>query len=187
MKATKLTLLAASMLLMATATIYAGDCEGESCNRKGGEKGHRKGERGRKMSRKGHGGHKMMLKGLDLTEDQKEQMKSIREKYGDQMKEAHKAFGEAQKALREAASGDDINEATIRELSKNVADNMAEMAIMKAGIHKEIQALLTDEQKLQVEEKRAQMKKRREQRKEKRKERMGKRKGKRDCDENNEE
>jgi periplasmic protein CpxP/Spy len=179
MKATKLTLLVASMLLAATTTLYAGCTEGESCTGKG-EKGKGRqqcGERGRGGMERGKrcgAGRMMMMKDLNLTEDQKEQMKAIREKSKEQMKEVHKALGDAHKALREAAASEDIDEAKISELSKSLADNMAEAAILKASIHKEMQALLTDEQKAKCEEKRAEMKKRMEERKNQRKEQKGK-------------
>lgn len=181
MKVSKLTLLAALMLFGSSACLNAGNGEGEACERqgRGGKGGHEGMERGRRSV------HGRMMKNLDLTEDQKEQMKGLHEKNKEQGKELGKAVGEAQKALRAAAEGDDINEAKIRELSKNLADAMAAMTIHKVQMKKDVDAILTDEQKVKMEEKKAEMKKKREERRAKMKERMEKRKGKKDCDGNN--
>ena len=178
MKVSQLTLMAALMLFGASVCINAG--EGEKRERK--EKGHMFGG-GREGMKCGHRGrHGRMMKELDLTEEQKEQMKTIHEKNKQQRKELGKAVGEAQKALRDAAEGDDINEAEIRELSKTLADSMAAMTIFKVQMKKEIDAILTDEQKVKMKEKRNEMKKKRDERRAQMKERMGKGKRKRDCD-----
>ena len=93
------------------------------------------------------------------------------------MKEAGEALREAQKTLREAAESDDINEAQIREISTALANKMAAMAILKAQMKKECEAVLTPEQKTKMVEKKAEMKKNREERRAQMKERMQQRKG----------
>lgn len=180
MKVKTITLLAASMLFAATATLNAQDGEGKE--RKGrGDKGGRMFGGGREgMERGQRGGLGMMMKDLNLTDEQKEKMKGVHESNSEKMKELGKAMAEAQKSLREASEGDTIDEAKIREICKTVADNMAEMAILRAKMKKEVDAILTDEQKAKMEEKKAEMKTKMEERRKQMQERMGKRKEKKE-------
>ena len=149
------TVLAAAMMIFA-GTLFA-DCEKDGeCDKKDGKKGHssmRGGMRGGK-------GCEMMMKALNLTDDQKTQMKTIHETNSKKMQEAGKAVGEARKALMEAASSEDVSESTVRTLSSQLADAIAVMALNKAQMMKDVKAILTNEQKVKFDKKRAEMKKR---------------------------
>ncbi len=128
------------------------------------EKGDRKGGRGGKFGKRGgmrHGGHGMrggmgMLRGIELTDAQKEQIKAIRE--------ANKPTGE-NKALvdqiRETRkAGGTISEDQKAQL-KQLRD--ARKANMQA-VHQQVLGVLTAEQRTQLEAKKAEMKTRMEQR-----------------------
>src|SRR5262245_4286779 len=86
------------------------------------------------------------LRGIDLTDAQREQVKSImdshREEFrqlGDKMRQAHEAFEQATRA----ETGD---ESTIRARSTAVASAMADEAILRAKVRTEVNAILTPEQ-----------------------------------------
>jgi len=134
MKATKMVLLAVMMVF--TGTVFA---HGAGCDK--GEKGcsDKKGMKGDKCE--------MMMKALDLDENQKTQIKAIHEANMKKMQGGIKAMIAARKALMEAGESDNVNEATIKDLSKKVADSMAAMVLNRSKMKKEVKALLTDEQK----------------------------------------
>lgn len=129
------------------------------------EKHERRGGRGGEFGKRGfgkrggmrHGGHRMgFLRGIELTDAQKEQIKAIHE--------ANKPTGE-NKALfdqiRETRkAGGTITEEQKAQL-KSLRD--AQKAKMQ-GVHEQVLAVLTPEQKAQIEAKKAEMKTRMEQR-----------------------
>lgn len=132
------------------------------------EKGDRKfGMRGGKFGRRGmmgrHGGRGMgMLRGIELTEAQKAQIKAIHE--------ANKpAAGEFDglKAIREARkSGATITEEQKAQLKEFRQARKAKME----QVHQQVLAILTPEQKAQLETRKAEMQKRREEFRQNRKE-----------------
>jgi len=114
--------------------------------------GHRRGgqQSGRRMQR-----GQMMGKMLNLTEKQQAQVKALREKNSEQMKASHQALRDAHKALREASQAEKIDETKIRQLSKILADKMADAALARAKGMKEFKALLTKEQLAKLAAKKA--------------------------------
>ena len=181
MKKAKLTTMAVSLLF--AGTLLAGNCS--DCNEKGNAKkgceGDRKGMFGGDRGKRG-GGPRRMMENLNLTEEQKTQMKEIHEKYKEQMKGLGESVREAREALRTAAQAQDIDENTIRELSRTVADKMAEFAILRAKIKKESDSILTEEQKATIEKRKSEMESKREEMRKKCQKRIGKCK-QRKCDE----
>ena len=129
-------------------------------------KGRRRGEQqsGKRNMQRGQ----MMGKMLNLTEAQQTQVKALREKNREQLKASHQALRDAHKALREAAQAETIDEAKIRQLSKDLADKMANAAIARAKGMKEFKALLTEEQQAKLAAKKAEYTKRMAARKSKR-------------------
>lgn len=136
------------------------------------EKGDRKFEkRGGKFGRRGmmgrHGGRGMgmgFLRGIDLTDAQKAQIKAIHE--------ANKPAGgdfEAVKAIREARkSGTAITEDQKAQMKQFREARKAKME----QVHQQILAVLTVEQKAQLETRKAEMQKRREEFRQKRQDRV---------------
>ncbi len=122
------------------------------------EKGRRRGEyqAGKRHMQRGQ----MMGKMLNLTKEQQTQAKALREKNCEQMKASQQALRDAHKALIEAAQAEKIDEAKIRQLSKALADKMADAAIARAKGMKEFKALLTKEQLAKLADKKAEFEKR---------------------------
>ena len=107
------------------------------------------GGQGPRMSRGGPGHRGMMefgLRGLDLSDAQKEQVKSIMDSHktefqalGEKMRQAHAAFAQT-------TQGETIDEAAVRAKSTAIASVMADEAILRAKVRAEVQAILTPEQ-----------------------------------------
>jgi protein CpxP len=111
------------------------------------------------------------LRGVQLTDAQREQVRSIMQSHraefdnvGKSLREAHRAFAEATRAAA-------VDEAAIRERSTAVANAMAEEAILRAKVRSEVHALLTAEQHQQLKQREAEMQKRMQQRQERQKQR----------------
>ena len=134
-----------------------------------GRKDNDSGRKGR-YSRQSRGEHQsgrrnmqrgqMLGKMLNLTEEQQAQVKVLKEKNSAQVKASHQALRDAHKALREASQAETIDEAKIRQLSKNLADNMADAAIARSKGMKAFKALLTKEQQAKLAAKKAEFIKR---------------------------
>ncbi|WIO73874.1 Spy/CpxP family protein refolding chaperone [Porticoccaceae bacterium LTM1] len=107
-----------------------------------------------------------MAEKLQLTEQQREEMRAIHEEYGPRMKELMQSTRETRKALHEA-KGSGASQSDIDALAKAQGEHQAEMISLRYEIHERMQAVLTEEQRAQMEE----MK---ENRQEKMKERRGK-------------
>ena len=112
------------------------------------------------------------LRGVQLTDAQREQVRSIMQTHRIELENARKALGEAQRAFAEATRAAAIDEAAIRERSTAVADAMAANAILRARVRAEVHALLTPEQQQELKERTATMQQRMQQRQERQKQRL---------------
>jgi protein CpxP len=148
---------------------------------KGDRKFGKRGEFGKRGGMRHGGGHRMggmrggmgMLRGIELTEAQKEQIKAIHE--------ANKPTGE-NKALMDSIRETRKAGGTITEEQKAQMKSLREAQKAKMeGVHAQILAILTPEQKTQLEAKKAEMQQRREQFREKRQEMREKRKAEREA------
>jgi protein CpxP len=110
------------------------------------------------------------LRGIDLTEAQREQVQSIRKSHQAEFQAAARALGAAHRAFGEAARAGD--EAAIRASSTAVANAMADEAVLRAKVRSEVHALLTPEQQQQLKDREAQMQKRMQERQQRQKERQ---------------
>jgi len=108
----------------------------------------------------------MLLEGLgkrlNLTDDQKAQIKAILEVNMENMETARKSVGDSMMALNEAA-GNGVK-AEIIAAGKAVGDAFTEQALQRANIAKQAKAVLTEEQLAKLEEMKEQMKERMQQR-----------------------
>ena len=99
------------------------------------------------------------LRELDLTDAQKEQVKSISESHRAEFDQIAERTRTAQRALDTAAESGDEN--TVRARATDLAAAIGDGAILRAKVHSEIVAILTAEQQEKLKTFRAQMEQRR--------------------------
>jgi len=102
-----------------------------------------------------HGGGGHMLRDLDLTEEQREQIKEIKQSKKSAMREHRQTLRESREALRDAARGDDFDAAKVRELADAHAATMAELMVARAEAFHEVRNVLTPEQRQALAERKA--------------------------------
>ena len=153
-----------------TETPAADGTKIEKGDRKGGKFGKRGGKRGGMRHGGGHGmrGGMGMLRGIELTDAQKEQIKSIREanKPSEETMALMKSIRETRKAGGTVTEDQKAQLKALRETQKSKME----------GVHQQILGVLTAEQKTQLEAKKAEGAKRREEFRQKRQEMREKRK-----------
>jgi protein CpxP len=89
---------------------------------------------------------------LDLTDDQKAQLKTIAESHRDEFREAGQKVGAAREAMRALLEADQIDENAIRAKSTEVAAAEAEVAILNAKVRQQSMQVLTSEQLAKLKE-----------------------------------
>ena len=95
---------------------------------------------------------------LELTDDQKADIKAITEGAKAGTEDARKAITDTMKALHEATT--EGSEAEIIAAGKAVGDAFIQQALLRRGVWKRIKEVLTEEQTAQLKELKAQMKER---------------------------
>ena len=101
------------------------------------------------------------LRGIDLSDAQREQVKSIRESHKDEFQQIGQKMRQAHEAFAQATEADTLDEAAVRARSTAVASAMADEAILRAKVRTEINAILTPEQLEQLKTRQQQMNNRR--------------------------
>jgi periplasmic protein CpxP/Spy len=91
------------------------------------------------------------LRGIDLTDAQREQVRAIMESNRTALEQASKTLREAHRAFAEATAGATIDEAALRARSTTLAGAMADEAIVRSKVRAEVHALLTPEQQQQLQ------------------------------------
>jgi len=89
---------------------------------------------------------------LDLTDDQKAQLKSIAESHRDEFKAAGDKARAAHDGMQALLEADAVDEAAIRAKSAEVAAAEADMMILNAKVRHESLQLLTSEQQAKLKE-----------------------------------
>lgn len=89
---------------------------------------------------------------LDLTDDQKTQMKSIADSHRDEMRAAGEKARAAHDGMQALLDADAIDESAIRAKSAEVASAEADMMILNAKMRRESQQVLTSEQQAKLKE-----------------------------------
>ena len=97
-----------------------------------------------------------MFGGLDLTEDQRAQLRKIREARQPEFKAAGEKLRAAREGMRQLIEADSINESAIRSKAAEVAAAEAEVAILNARVRQESLQVLTSEQQANLKELREQ-------------------------------
>ncbi|HSF17944.1 MAG TPA: Spy/CpxP family protein refolding chaperone [Vicinamibacteria bacterium] len=115
-----------------------------------------------------------MLRELDLTEEQRQQVKTLFEQAAETG--AHKRLMEARRSLNEAVENGETDEGAIRQLGYQVGLAEGDAAIERARVRAQVMELLTEEQKnklAQLEQQRRQERDERRKRLEERRSRQG--------------
>jgi protein CpxP len=110
----------------------------------------------------------MMLGRLDLSDAQKEQVRTIVESHRDELRELGERGMHARQALEAAVMANVFDEAAIRAAAAEVGVVEADMAVARARISAEVHQVLTAEQQAKLEQLRAQMRERMESRRQRR-------------------
>jgi periplasmic protein CpxP/Spy len=107
----------------------------------------------------GHGGHdrgERMMRGLDLSEAQRDQIFKIRHEQAPAARERMKSARAAQQALRKAASDPNASGAQIRQLADAVGKTHADAAVARVETQRKVLAVLTPDQRSKLEQMRQQ-------------------------------
>jgi protein CpxP len=110
---------------------------------------------------RGPGGPMMMglgpgMRQLDLSDDQKAQLKSIAESHRDEFRAAGEKARAAHDGMQALVDADAIDEAAIRAKSAEIATAEADVMILNAKLRKESLQVLTPEQLAKLKELQAQ-------------------------------
>ena len=89
---------------------------------------------------------------LDLTDDQKAQLKQIAESHRDEFRAAGEKVGAARQGMRALMEADTIDENAIRAKSQEVAAAEAEIMILNAKVRRQSLQVLTSEQQAKLKE-----------------------------------
>jgi protein CpxP len=106
--------------------------------------------------RRGPGGPGFDFRGLDLTDDQRAQLRKIREAHQDEFRAVGEKMRAAREGMRTLIEAETINESAIRAKSSEVAAAEADMAILNAKVRAESMQILTSEQQAKLKEQRSQ-------------------------------
>ena len=99
-----------------------------------------------------HRGGDMMLRGLNLTEQQRDQIFKIHHDSVPAMREQMKQVQKARMDLRQIAMADKFDEAKARQAADAQAKAMANMAVMRAQTMNRVRQVLTPEQRQKMDE-----------------------------------
>lgn len=98
-----------------------------------------------------------VLRRLDLTDAQREQVKGILDSHKDEMKGLGDKGMAAHKALLAAITADAFDESAVRAKSADVAAVETDMSVLQAKVHGEVFAILTADQQKQAKTLQAEM------------------------------
>ena len=115
-------------------------------------------ERGNRWGGGGEGMHGMMLRGINLTDDQKAKIKQISRSFHERTQPLRQELQTKREALRQSAEGGTFDEALATQKLTEAAGLEAKLMGEQFKMRQEILAMLTPEQKTQLEQKRAEFK-----------------------------
>lgn len=127
-----------------------------------------------KRGKRGHfgkGGGGMMFRGLDLTEEQKTQMKAIRQASKETMKPIREQMKANRQKLQTLSESGTFDEAQVQAIAAQQGTLSAQMIVEREKVKSQIFNLLTPEQKTKAAEMKAQFQQKRQERMQKRMER----------------
>jgi protein CpxP len=95
-----------------------------------------------------------ILRGLDLTDAQRDQVRGIMQSHRAALTEVGQKLRDAHQALAQAVNADVVDEAAIRAAGAAVGAATADEALLRAKVRDEVFALLTPEQQAAAKERR---------------------------------
>jgi len=107
------------------------------------------------------GGDRMagaFFRNLDLTDAQKQQMKSIRESHSQSFRPLMEQIRAKRQEIRQASTGGSFNEALVAQKLSEIAPLEAKLMGERSRVHQEMLSVLTAEQKAKLEQAREQRK-----------------------------
>ena len=140
--------------------------------------GQRRGGRGAWMG--GPAGGSLPLGRLELTAEQREQVRSVRGENREAARTQLRELRAAREALAEAVSSPDVDEDRIRTLAADLGRLVGDAAVRRAEVHAAVWRILTPEQQARAEEIAAEREERRSARRERMRERRDERRRERD-------
>jgi Spy/CpxP family protein refolding chaperone len=100
-----------------------------------------------------HGGGAMMhLRGLDLTEAQRDQIFKIYHEQAPALREQMKTLREARRDLAQAAGGERYDAERVRAAAEAQGKAVTQLALMRAQTIQKVSAVLTPEQRAKLKE-----------------------------------
>ena len=124
------------------------------------------------FGRGGVGGELGLLRRLDLTETQRAQVRQVMDGHRDELRAVGERLAAARKAQHDAVTAATLDEQAVRAKSAELAEVMADAAVLRARVHSEVFAVLTPEQQAKAAELKTQREARRQQMRERIRERM---------------
>jgi Spy/CpxP family protein refolding chaperone len=100
----------------------------------------------------GHDGPAMRLRGLDLTEAQRDQVFKIFHEQQPAMREQMKAIGDARRELAQAATGDQFDANRVQAAAEAQGKAVTQLALLRAQTLQRVSQVLTPEQRAKVKE-----------------------------------
>jgi periplasmic protein CpxP/Spy len=122
-----------------------------------GPRGDRRGQR-RSWGGRGAGMRGGMLRGINLTDDQKAKMKQINESFRESTRALRQELQTKRQALRQASEGGTFDEALATQKLTETAGLQAKLMGERFKMRQQMLSVLTPEQKTQLEQKRAEFK-----------------------------
>lgn len=153
----KLTAAILSIVLVAMGAMFVFAQDG--AGQKDGKRGF--GKRG------GHHRGGMMLRGLDLTDEQKAQVKAVTQASRESSKPLREQMRANRQKLQTLSESGNFDQAQVQALADEQGKLTAQMIVEKEKVKSQISAILTPEQKAKAAEMKAQFKQKRAERKQK--------------------
>lgn len=148
MKKITVAIIAIAVLALGAIFVSAQKHDGEGHGKRGfGKRGH-------------HRGGGMMLRGLDLTDAQKAQVKEIMEASKTKTQSLRESMKASRKALHELTANGQFDEAKVQAAATEQANISAQLMVERAKVQAQIYQILTPEQHAKAAEMKAKMKER---------------------------
>jgi len=94
---------------------------------------------------------RQMLRGLDLSPEQRGEIKTILKSHREEIRTVVREVREQHQKVREAAQAEPLDEAAVRQAAEGMAKGIGDAAALHARIRREVMAKLTPEQIKKVE------------------------------------
>jgi len=98
-----------------------------------------------------------LLRGLQLTDDQRKQLRDLAQKRQAANRDLNTRLREARQGMRQAQMTDTLDEGAIRRHASEMAEAEAELAIARSRARTEMMSVLTPEQQKTAQERRQRM------------------------------